>query len=138
MEAMDGGAFKSPMAAANIANSAIASVGEWTIQGSCIKLFQDSTESIHRSTKVREIGTVELLESGGNVVGTGVIDGNIKCGMELNGVKLCPSEVVVLLLARTRSGLIHEYNVRVHGVVSETKIKIPAHAKPHLIEYIEL
>jgi hypothetical protein len=87
---------------------------------------------------VREIGTVELLESGGNVVGTGVIDGNIKCGMELNGVKLCPSEVVVLLLARTRSGLIHEYNVRVHGVVSETKIKIPAHAKPHLVEYIEL
>jgi hypothetical protein len=28
---------------------------------------------------------VELLGSGGNVVGTGVIDGNIKCGMELNG-----------------------------------------------------
>jgi hypothetical protein len=40
--------------------------------------------------------------------------------------------------ARTRSGLIYENNVRVHGVVIETKIKIPAHAKPHLVEYIAL
>jgi hypothetical protein len=39
--------------------------------------------------------------------------------------------------ARTRSGLIHENNVRVHGVSTETKIKIPAYAKPHLVEYIE-
>jgi hypothetical protein len=38
---------------------------------------------------------LELLGSGGNVVGRGVIDGNIKCGMELNAVKLCPSEVAV-------------------------------------------
>jgi hypothetical protein len=38
---------------------------------------------------------VELLGSGGNVVGTGVIDGNIKCGMELNAVKMCPSEMAV-------------------------------------------
>jgi hypothetical protein len=44
---------------------------------------------------VREIGIVELLGLGGHVVGTGVIDGNIKCGMELNAVKLCPSEVAV-------------------------------------------
>jgi hypothetical protein len=44
---------------------------------------------------VREIGTVELLGLGGNVVGTGVIDGNIKCSMELNAVNLCPSEVAV-------------------------------------------
>jgi hypothetical protein len=42
------------------------------------------------------------------------------------------------VLARTRSKLIHENNVRVHGVVMETKIKIPAHAKQHLVEYIEL
>jgi hypothetical protein len=40
--------------------------------------------------------------------------------------------------ARTRSELIHEKNVQVHGVVTETKIKIPAHAKPHLVEYTEL
>ena len=39
---------------------------------------------------------------------------------------------------RTRSGLVHENNVRVHGVVTEMKIKIPAHAKPHLFEYIAL
>ena len=39
---------------------------------------------------------------------------------------------------RTRSGPIHEINVRVHGIVTEMKIKIPAHAKPHLVEYIAL
>jgi hypothetical protein len=38
---------------------------------------------------------VELLGVGENVVGTGVIDGNIKCGMELNVVKLCSSEVAI-------------------------------------------
>jgi hypothetical protein len=37
---------------------------------------------------------------------------------------------------RTRGGLIHEDNVRVHGVLIERKIKIPAHEKPHLVEYI--
>jgi hypothetical protein len=95
MEAMDGGAFGSPVAAANVANSAIASVGEWIIRGSRIRLFQDPTELTHQSTEVWEIGTVELLGSRGNVVGTGVIDGNIKCGMELNAVKLCPSELAV-------------------------------------------
>jgi hypothetical protein len=40
--------------------------------------------------------------------------------------------------SRTRSGLIHENNVRVHGVVTKTKIKIPVYTKPHLVEYIEL
>jgi hypothetical protein len=40
--------------------------------------------------------------------------------------------------ARIRSKLIHENHVRVHGVVTKTEIKIPAHAKPHLVEYIEL
>jgi hypothetical protein len=95
IEAMDGGAFGSPVAATNVANSAIVSVGERIIRGSRIILFQDPTESTHRSTEVREIGTVELLGSGGNVVGTGVIDGNIKYSMDLNVVKLCPSEVAV-------------------------------------------
>jgi hypothetical protein len=38
---------------------------------------------------------VELLGAGENVVGTGMIDGNIKYGMELNVVKLCPSEVAI-------------------------------------------
>jgi hypothetical protein len=40
--------------------------------------------------------------------------------------------------ARIRSGLIHENNIRVHGVATETKIKIPAYTKPYLVEYIEL
>jgi hypothetical protein len=38
---------------------------------------------------------VELLGPGGNVVGSGFLQNNIKCGMELNAVKLCPFEVVV-------------------------------------------
>jgi hypothetical protein len=39
---------------------------------------------------------------------------------------------------RSRGGLIHEDNVRVCGVLTERKIKIPAYAKPHLVEYIAL
>jgi hypothetical protein len=38
---------------------------------------------------------VELLGLGGNVVGTGVLQDNIKCGMELNAVKLYPFEVAI-------------------------------------------
>jgi hypothetical protein len=38
---------------------------------------------------------MELLGPGGNVVGTRVLQDNIKCGMEVNAVKLCPFEVVV-------------------------------------------
>jgi hypothetical protein len=83
------------VAAANVANSAITSVGEQIIRGSRIRLFQDPTELTHQSTEVREIGTVEPLGLGENVVGTGVIDGNIKCGLELNAMKLCPSEMAV-------------------------------------------
>jgi hypothetical protein len=44
---------------------------------------------------VRGTGTVELLGPGGNVVGTGVLQDNIKCGMELNAMKLYPFEVAV-------------------------------------------
>ena len=40
---------------------------------------------------------MELLGSGGNVVGTRVLQDNIKGGMELNVVKLCPFEVAVKL-----------------------------------------
>jgi hypothetical protein len=36
---------------------------------------------------------------------------------------------------RTRTGVVQGNNVRVYG---ETKVKIPAHAKPHLLEYIDL
>lgn len=43
----------------------------------------------------RGLLTVELFGLRGNVVGTGVINGNIKCGMELNAVKMCPLEVAV-------------------------------------------
>jgi hypothetical protein len=39
---------------------------------------------------------------------------------------------------RTRGGLIQEDNVRVHGILTERKIKILALAKPHLVEYIAL
>ena len=38
---------------------------------------------------------MELLRPGDNVVGTGVLQDNIKCGMELNAVKLCPFEVAI-------------------------------------------
>jgi hypothetical protein len=38
---------------------------------------------------------VELLKPGGNVVGTGVLQENIKCKIKLNAVKLCPFEVAV-------------------------------------------
>jgi hypothetical protein len=39
---------------------------------------------------------------------------------------------------RTRGGLIQEDNVRVRSVLIEWKIKILAHAKPHLVDYIAL
>ena len=38
---------------------------------------------------------MELLGPRGNVVGTEILQENIKCRMELNAVKLCPFEVVV-------------------------------------------
>jgi hypothetical protein len=40
-------------------------------------------------------GIVELLGPGGNIVGTGVLQDNIKYGMQLNAVKLYPFEVAV-------------------------------------------
>jgi hypothetical protein len=42
------------------------------------------------------------------------------------------------VLTRTRGGLIQEDNVRVRGILTKRKIKIPAYAKPHLVEYIAL
>ena len=42
------------------------------------------------------------------------------------------------MAARTRSRLIYENNVQMHGVITETKIKIPAYAKPYLVENIKL
>jgi hypothetical protein len=39
---------------------------------------------------------------------------------------------------RTRGGLVQEDNVQVCGVPTKKKIKIPTHAKPHLVEYIAL
>jgi hypothetical protein len=95
MSGMDGRAFGSPVAAATVATNACGSVGEQIVRGSRIKLFQDARESIQRSTEVRGTGTVELLGPGNNVVGTGVLQDNIKCRMELNAMKLCPFEVAV-------------------------------------------
>ena len=95
MSGTDGRAFGSPVAAATVATNACGSIGERIVRRSRISLFQDARESIQRSTEVRERGTVELLGPGGNVVGTGILQDNIKCGMELNAVKLCPFEVAV-------------------------------------------
>jgi hypothetical protein len=95
MSGMDGRAFGSLVAAAIVATNACGSVGERVVRGSCIRLFQDARESIQRSMEVRGMGTVELLGPGGNVVGTGVLQDNIKCGMEVNAVKLSPFEVAV-------------------------------------------
>ena len=95
MSRTDGRAFGSPVAAATVATNACGSVREQLIQCSHISLFQDASESIQRSTEVRGTGTIELLGLGSTVVGTGVLHDNIKCGMELNVVKLCPFEVVV-------------------------------------------
>jgi hypothetical protein len=95
MSGMDGRAFGSPVAAATVATNACGSVEERVVQGSCIRLFQDARESIQRSTEVRGMDRVELLGPEGNVVGTGVLQDNIKCGMELNAVKLCLFEVAV-------------------------------------------
>ena len=39
---------------------------------------------------------------------------------------------------RTKDGLIQEDNVQVRNVLTKKKIKIPIHAKPHLVEYIAL
>ena len=38
---------------------------------------------------------MELLRQGGNVIRTTILQENIKCGMELNAVKLCLFEVAV-------------------------------------------
>jgi hypothetical protein len=78
-----------------VATNACGSVGERVVRGSHIRLFQDARESIQRSTEVPGTGTVELLGPGANVVGTGVLQDNIKCGMELNAMKLCPFEVAI-------------------------------------------
>jgi hypothetical protein len=95
MSGMDGRAFGSPVVAATVATNAYGSVGERVVRGSRIRLFHDGRESMQRSTEVPGTGEVELLGTGDNVVGTGVLQQNIKCGMELNAVKLCPFEVAV-------------------------------------------
>jgi hypothetical protein len=91
MSAMDGRAFGSPVAAATVATN----VGERVLRGSHIRLFDDGRESMQRSTEVPGMGEVELLGPGGNVVRTGVLQENIKCGLELNAMKLYPFEVAV-------------------------------------------
>jgi hypothetical protein len=95
IETMDGGAFGSPVAAINVANTAIGSVGQRVVRASRIRLFQDPSGSTHRNIQVPDRGSVELLGPRASVVGKGVIYGNIKCGMELNIVTLCPSEVAI-------------------------------------------
>jgi hypothetical protein len=105
MEAGDGGAFRSLVANLNVTSVAIGSVGHRIVRANRIRLFQDPSESTHQSTQLRERCTVELLGLGENVVGTGVINENIKCGMELNAVKLCPSEVAVRVV-EVRNGFV--------------------------------
>ena len=95
MSGTDGRAFGSLVATAAVATNACGSVGERIIRRSRISQFQDARESIQRSTKMRGTCTIELLGPGGNVVGTRILQDNIKCKMELNAVKLCPFEVAV-------------------------------------------
>ena len=95
MSGTDGGAFGNLVAATTMATNACGSVGETIVRRSQISLFQDARESLQRSTEVWRRGTLELLGPGGYVVGTGVLQDNIKCGMELNAVKLCLFEVAV-------------------------------------------
>jgi hypothetical protein len=125
MSGMDCRAFGSPVAAATVATNACGSVGERVVRGSCIRLFQDARESIQRSTEVPGMGIVELLGPGGNVVGTGVLQDNIKCGMELNAVKLCPFEVGMRLAREPGAGS-EEWGKRERGagiVVKNPKMK---------------
>ena len=91
----DGRVFSSFVAAAIVATDACGSVRERIVRRSCISLFQDAKESIQRSMEVQGRGTMELLGLGGYVVGTRILQENIKCGMQLNAVKLGPFEVVV-------------------------------------------
>jgi hypothetical protein len=51
---MDGGAFRSPVAIVNVANTAIGSVGHRIVPASHIRLFQDPNGSTHQSTQVPE------------------------------------------------------------------------------------
>lgn len=94
---MNNGAFGSPVVNANAANNATPSltVGQRIYRACTARLFDDANTSVHPRAKTPQTGTVELLGIGGNIVGKGVIDENIKCGMELHAVKLCPSEVAV-------------------------------------------
>jgi hypothetical protein len=92
---MDSGAFGSPVAATTVATNACGSVGERIVRTSRIRLFQDGHQSIQRGPKKQGTGMVDLLGPCGTIVGIGVVHGNIKSGMELHGVKLCPFEVAV-------------------------------------------
>jgi hypothetical protein len=51
---MDGGAFWSPVAVVNVANTAIGSVGHKIVLASHIRVFQDPSGSTHRSSQVPE------------------------------------------------------------------------------------
>ena len=92
---MDGRAFGSPVAAVNATTCAPRSVGERIIRATRIQLFQEPCLSAQQGTEVGERGMVELLNANNIVVGTGMINNNFKCGMELNAVKLCPFEVAI-------------------------------------------
>ena len=92
---MDGRAFGSPVAAVNATTCAPRSVGDRIIRATRIRLFQEPCPSTQQGTEVRERGIVELLNANNIVVGTGMIDNSLKCGMELNAVKLCPFEVAI-------------------------------------------
>lgn len=92
---MDGRAFGSPVAAVNAMTRPPRSVGERIIRATRIRLFQEPSPSTQQGAEVRERGIVELLNANNIVVGTGKIDNSLKCGMELNAVKLCPFETAI-------------------------------------------
>ena len=96
---MDSNAFASPVVVRNVEaglETERLGVGERIVRRViCTSLFPEAaTHYVHTENQYRT-PIVEFLSEGGNIVGIGAVDNSIKCGMELNHVKLFPSEVVV-------------------------------------------
>ena len=96
---MDSSAFGSPIVVWNVEaglETELLGIGERIVRRVIrTSLFPEAaTHSVHIENQHRT-PMLELLSEGGNIVGIGAVDNSIKCGMELNHVKLFPSEVVV-------------------------------------------
>ena len=96
---MASGAFGSPVGFNTIATTTVPtqqrSLGERLVRVVRGRLFEEDDRP-HVSGEATTIsGVVELLGDDGCVVGIGVVDTNITCGIELHQVNLCPFEVAV-------------------------------------------